>query len=122
MKKILLISFLILSFFTFDLSFAALWDTKILENMAPAWATILEVWKWTDGVDSFARYIKEFIFAVFYIVAVWVFIFLWARLISANWNAEDFKKALLWLVYAAVWIAIIPMAWALVKLVTGIEI
>lgn len=90
-------------------------------NMIPHSDTIHYAWEKTAWLDSVAAYIKNTIFWIFYTIAVWVFIYLWTKLLVARWNQEEFKKALVWFIYAAVWIAIVPLAWALVKLVSGID-
>jgi hypothetical protein len=51
-----------------------------------------------------------------------MFIFIWGKLIIARWNPEEFKKALVSFVYAIVGIFVVSIAWAVVRLITGIEI
>ncbi len=64
---------------------------------------------------------QEIAFSLVAIVAVGVFVWIAFRLFSARGNEEEFKKAWLSLVYAAVGIALVPAAYALVKIVTGLN-
>ena len=99
---LLVLIFLLISFWNME---AANDQFSIVDNMIPKSDSIVwwnEYWDYTasqDGVDS---YIKDTIFALFYIIAVWVFIYLGIQLVSARWNAEEFKKALMGFVYAAI--------------------
>lgn len=74
------------------------------------------------ALDQVLNYATVLIFMILWVVAVWVFIYLWFKLISSRWNEEEFKKALMWFVYAVVWLALIPMAYLLIKLITSLEI
>ena len=76
---------------------------------------------WWDQLNSVLLYVTNVIFWILWVLAVWIFIYLWFRLISAQWNQEEFKKALLGFVYAVIWLTVIPLAWAAVKLVTGLR-
>jgi hypothetical protein len=56
------------------------------------------------------------------LIALGVFLFIGIRLSVARWNPEEFKKAMMQFVYAVVWIFIVFVAWAAVKLVAGLNI
>lgn len=75
----------------------------------------------TQGLDQVFIYVKDFIFNILWIIWVWVFLYFWFKIISARWNPEEFKKTLMWFVYAIVWLAIIPFAYGLVKLVSSLN-
>jgi len=74
----------------------------------------------TGLLDAVLLYIKDSIFALMALIAIAVFLWIWGRLIIARWNPEEFKKALMSLVYAIVWIFIVAFAWAAVRLVAGL--
>lgn len=77
--------------------------------------------QWQNLLFSIFEYIKESIFWLLALVAITVFIFIWARLVMARWNPEEFKKALMNFVYAIVWLAIVAISWAAVKLVSSLN-
>ncbi len=74
-----------------------------------------------DLLFSIFEYIRESIFWLLALISITVFIFIWARLVMAKWNPEDFKKALMQFIYAIVWIAVIALSWAAVKLVSSLN-
>lgn len=55
------------------------------------------------------------------IVAITVFMILWWKLLIANWNDEEHSSAMKWLIYAGVWIALIPLWWVIIRLITSIS-
>ena len=67
------------------------------------------------------EYVKKSIFGLLALIAIWVFIFIWARLVMARWNPEEFKKALMQFIYAIVWLALVAIAWAAVKLISSLN-
>lgn len=78
-----------------------------------------------DGLSMLSkifRWAKDEIMAMVWILAVWVFIFIWIRIIMARWNPEEFKKSILHFVYAIIWVFFIFMAWWLVKLVSTLSL
>jgi len=74
------------------------------------------------NVDWLFTFAKDSIFALLWLVVVAVFIFIWARLVVARWNPEEFKKALLQFVYAVVWLFIVSIAYLAVQLVSSLSI
>lgn len=78
-----------------------------------------------DGLSMLSkifRWAKDEIMSMVWILAVWVFIFIWIRIIMARWNPEEFKKSILHFVYAIIWVFFIFMAWWLVKLVSTLSL
>lgn len=67
-------------------------------------------------------WIKNTLTALISVVAVWVFLYIWAKLSLARWNPEEFSKAMSHLTYAIIWIAIASIAWAAVKLISWLNI
>lgn len=50
---------------------------------------------------------KNIIFGLLATISIWVFIYLGYKLVIANkWKPDEFK-AMMWLVYAIVWLAIV---------------
>lgn len=128
MKIIHFILLLILFFISSTFSVLAVWDNhKIYHNIIPYNESIAgtNIDNNSDAeyfdINDLILYAKKAMFSLFYIVAVWVFIFLWIKLMAARWNAEEFKKALMWFVYAIVWIVLIPLAYVLVSLVSWVN-
>jgi hypothetical protein len=71
-------------------------------------------------MDVFA-YIRDFIFDLVWIAAIGVFLYFGFNMISAQWNPEELKKVLIGFLYAVIWLAIIPLSWALVRLVSSLD-
>ncbi len=78
-----------------------------------------------DGIsalNSLFIWAKDSLTWLLILISIWVFLFVWVRLAFAKWNPEEFKKAMLQLVYAVIWIFVVSAAWAAVKLVSWINI
>ena len=68
-----------------------------------------------------AEYIRDIIASLIGIVALGVFLYLWFKLISARWQQEEFKKVITHFIYAVIWLACVPLAWGVVKLVSSLS-
>jgi hypothetical protein len=66
--------------------------------------------------------VRDGIFALMAVLAIGMFLFIGGRLIMARWNPEQFKKAMMSFVYAAIGIFVVAAAWAIVRLIAGINI
>jgi hypothetical protein len=109
MKKLLFIFlWIILSFYA---------KASLKDSMLPNGNTVWVDDDWTHALNQVFIYVKNFLFSILWLVAVWVFLYFWFKLITAKWNEEEFKKALMWFVYAIIWLAIIPLAWWAVKII-----
>lgn len=73
-------------------------------------------------LDSILYWVKDSLTWLLLLVAVWVFLFIWIRLVMARWNPEEFKKSITQLIYAIVWIFIVSLAWAAVTLVAWLNL
>lgn len=73
-------------------------------------------------LDDLLLYIKTSLTSLLTITVVWVFIYLWIKLVLARWNPEEFKKVMSHFVYVAIWIFIISFAYAAVKLVSWLNL
>ena len=113
MRKILLI---ILSSFYIIITNASLKDSMMLDENS-IWID----WDWVWVINIILIYVKDLLFYILWFVAVAVFLYFWFKLISSRWNEEEFKKTLMWFIYAIVWLAIIPLSYWLVKLVVSLR-
>ena len=73
-------------------------------------------------LDFVLEFTRDTVFALLALIAIGMFLYIWGRLVVARWNPEEFKKAMLSFVYAAVGIVVVAFAWAIVKLVAGIDL
>lgn len=69
--------------------------------------------------DNFLRNIQVYIMGLLGIVSVSVFLYIGYMLFTAQGKEEDFKNAWKALTYAVVGLAVIPLAFIVVKIVTG---
>lgn len=114
------------------LIFLILWNLFLIKNtfwediknsiIPDSWNNVVVNQKsWDDLLFSVIEYVRESIFWLLALIAITVFIFIWARLVIARWNQEEFKKAIMHFVYAVVWIALVALSWAAVKLVSSLN-
>lgn len=94
------------------------------DDISPASAddSIRVAWSGEVYLDAVLLYVKDTIFMFMAVIAIGVFLFIWGKLVMARWNPEEFKKALQSFIYAAVGIFVVAFAWAIVKLVVGLDI
>lgn len=92
-------------------------NASLKDDMLPNRNTVWVSADWTDVLTQVAVYVKDFLFAILWVITIWVFLYFGFKLVISRWNEEEFKKALMWFVYAVVWLAIIPLAWWAVKLI-----
>lgn len=119
-KKLFLLFVLFLSFLTVPTL-----ANDIRDNIIPNSTTILENTDWDQWLwilTNVANFFKDTIFWIIVLIWTWVLLFIWARLVVARWNPEEFTKAMLSLVYAVIWIAVVSLAWVSVKLIAGLNI
>lgn len=78
---------------------------------------------WWDSslLDYILTYIKNSLTWLLTITIIWVFLYLWIKLVLARWNPEEFKKVMSHFVYVAIWIFTVYFAYAAVKLVSWIN-
>lgn len=114
MKKII---FLITSYFSIFITNAGSLKDDMIPNLNTVWVD--ESWTWV--ISQVLIYVKDFLFSILWIIAVWVFLYFWFKLIIARWNEEEFKKALIWFMYAVIWLTIIPLAWSAVKIISTLK-
>ncbi|MFZ4461209.1 MAG: hypothetical protein ACOYN2_01325 [Patescibacteria group bacterium] len=69
--------------------------------------------------DNFLKTIQVYLVSAYGIIAVGVLIFIGFRLFSARGNEAEFKQAWIALAYTVVGLAIAPLAFAIIRIVTG---
>jgi len=77
---------------------------------------------WLNLLQSIFIWVKESLTWLILLISVWVFLFIWIRLGLARWNPEEFKKGIIQLIYAVVWIFVVTLAWAAVTLVSWLNL
>ena len=104
------------------------WDKTLMESLL--WYTsdtsIIELdskdkWGFTI-LSSITVWLKDSISSLIMLVSIWAFLYVWIRLGMARWNPEEFKKALMQMIYIIVGIFIVTLAWAAVYLVAWLNI
>lgn len=120
-----LFSFLFIDFFS--IASAELWNTTIKYSLI--WDPKNDIINsnidsddWLTMLTSIFVWIKDSLTGLLVLIAIWAFLFIWIRLALAKWNPEEFKKGMMQLVYAIIWIFIVSIAWAAVKLVAWLTI
>ncbi|MDD2487317.1 MAG: hypothetical protein PHS92_03035 [Candidatus Gracilibacteria bacterium] len=69
--------------------------------------------------DNFIKVIEKYIFGLVGVIAVSVFIYIAYMLFTAEGKEDEMKKAVKALTYAIVGLAIIPLSYVVIKIVTG---
>ncbi len=87
------------------------------------WDDKVDLSLWVDAEDvnikdNFIRVAMKYALWIVWIVAVTMFIYIWFQLATAEWKQDQFTKAMKALVYLAVWLAIIPLAYVVVRITT----
>ncbi|EKE29476.1 MAG: hypothetical protein ACD_2C00165G0002 [uncultured bacterium (gcode 4)] len=105
-------------------------DINQSELMVGKQETLFDIWKdkvdltlWVDAEDvnikdNFIRVVQKYALWVVFIIAITMFIYIWFQLATAEWKQDQFTKAMKALVYLAVWLAVIPLAYIVVKITT----
>ncbi len=110
---------------SFDLKTSIQWDMLVWEkdtSLIPSndnKKVNMDIWLWKEiTILSFLQSIQKYILWVVWIITIWVLIYIWFLLISWEWNPDEIKKAFKAFLYLVVWLAIIPLSYILVKIVT----
>jgi len=75
----------------------------------------------TNTLANVLKHIQTEFFVILMMLAIGLFLYLGIKLMIARGNEEEYKKALLWFVYAIAGLAIIPLSYALVYFVSRIS-
>jgi len=126
MKKILLSIILLLAFSSLiDISLASNTIRDWMVDSANDISSAIDVENNGNGTDDtigIIKYFMDFIFWVSVVLFTWVFIFIWWKLIISRWNEEEFKKAMMWFLYAIWWAALLPASYAIIKIITWLDL
>lgn len=88
---------------------------------SPSTKVDLSLWVDENNVNfdnNFIKVVEKYIFWLLWIASVAVFMYIWFLLFSAEGKEENLKKWMKSLVYAWIWLAVIPLSWILIKIVT----
>lgn len=75
-----------------------------------------------EAVDGVLWFVRDTMFDLLLLIAVWVFLYIWGKLLMARWNPEELKKAFTGLVNAGIWLFVVAAAYALVTFIAWIDI
>ncbi|MFK7780617.1 MAG: hypothetical protein QM490_05810 [Candidatus Gracilibacteria bacterium] len=130
-KKLLVLSLLIIFNFSFvEISYGATRDVGNTDIKN----TLLD---FTDGDDNIVKsdsedglevtayifkWIKNSMTSLIMLISVGVFLFIGIKLTLARGKPEEFKAAMMQMVYAIIGILLVSLAWAAVVLVAGINL
>ncbi len=94
------------------------WDT--LFKLWPSDKVDLELWvkKEDITIKHFLATWEKYLLWVVAIIAIAMFIYIWYELATAEWKQDQFTKWMKALIYLVVWLAVIPLAYVIVKIVT----
>jgi len=88
------------------------------ENVIVTWPTQIQSDEWTifELIQKINQYLRFFIWAI----CMWVLVFWWIRLMTAQWDQEKIKKTSKLLTWALVWIIIAILSYAVVRLIINL--
>lgn len=129
MKKIIVILFFL--FWLFQSCFV-FWVETVGQSdlMIWQWTTLFKIWPNDKvnldlGVDKEDVSLKHFLSAwqryilgIVWLVALWMFLYIWFELATAEWKQDQFTKWMKALIYLVVWLAVIPLSYVIVKVAT----
>jgi len=126
MKKYFYISLVFISsILSYDVNALEARTSAELQNqMSPSWTeNIIRASQWEEeAIDGVLGFLRDSMFDLLLLIAVWVFLFIWGRLLIARWNPEEFKKAMISLIHAWIGLFIVSAAYALVTFIAWIDI
>lgn len=96
-------------------------DSIIPEWQSIGWEIDTNVDWWLDLFNSIFIYIKDSIFGLLAVITIGLFIYIGWKLVKADWNPEEMKKAFKNLVHIIIWLFIVAVSFALVKMVAGLN-
>ena len=124
-KKIIILIVLVSNFFV---TLNSYWDDDTIKNniipIDPNYDgnnTINTATAWLNPITDSFEEIKDIIFWLLALFTIWSFLYFWFKLVVAQWNQEEFKKAMSWFVYTIIGIILVSLAWWIVKLISSIQ-
>lgn len=99
------------------------WDKNLIEMIfgTNKWWADLDLWVDGSNVsikDNFLKTAVNYLLWLVAVVAITMFIYIWFQLATAEGKDDQFKKAMKALVYLAVWLAVIPLSFVIIKITT----
>jgi len=94
-------------------------------DIIPAWESITgqidtnAEWGF-DLINSIFIYVKDSIFGLLALITIGLFLYIGWKLVKADWNPEEMKKAFKNLVHIIIWLFIVAASFAIVKIVAGL--
>jgi len=73
-------------------------------------------------IDTLLNFVRDSVFWLLALVAIAMFLFVGAKLITARWDQEQFKKAMMMFLYTIIGIFIVAASWVAVQLIAGLNI
>ena len=74
-----------------------------------------------DLMNSIFLFVKDSIFWLLAVIAIGLFIYIGWKLVKADWNPEEMKKAFMNLVHIIIWLFVVAAAYAIVSIVSGLS-
>ena len=72
-------------------------------------------------IDTIFLFIKDSIFGLLALITIGLFIYIGWKLVKADWNPEEMKKAFLHLVHIIIGLFVVAASFAIVKIVSGLN-
>ena len=94
----------------------------LLQGVNPHNNTIQLTSDWKSALTDVFVYIKDSVFSLLALIVIGTFLYIGYKIIMARWKPEEFKKAMLSLVYVVIWLVIVSLAWVIVKFIVGLNV
>lgn len=112
---LLILAFVLVS----DISFAS----NIQEWLLKTWTNgVLETAPESAQVWGVLKFIKDTIVGIVPLIVIGTFLFIGGKLFMAKGNPEEFKKALMHLVYVVIGMFFIAAAWAIISIISWVTL
>ena len=121
-KTIIYIILVTVSLWIFALWVNAAWfDASHIIPTTGSW-TISDVKfsKDTNLLDKLLTFVKDSIFGILALVAIWMFLYVWFSLVKAQWNPEELKKAFMTLIHVIIGLFIVAISWAVITMASSV--
>lgn len=76
---------------------------------------------WLTVLSSITVWFKNTLTSLVMLISIWAFLYVWIKLAFARWNPEEFKKAIMHMIYVIIGIFIVATSWAAVTLVAWLN-
>ncbi len=72
--------------------------------------------------NSVLEFISESIFWLLWLISIGLFLYVWFKMLKAEWNPEEMKKAFQTLIHIIVGLFIVAFAWWFIKIIASLNI